>query len=104
MQTEQTAQHTPGAWEAKRDLARNYGFDITSDNGRKIIAETIGGEHEANARLIAAAPDLLDALERLFENCAMVHNRWGDNCNQKEADAAIATARAAIAKAKGGAA
>ena len=51
--------------------------------------------------LIAAAPDLLAALEGLFEQCAMVHKKWGDGANGKEADAAQAAARAAIAKAKG---
>jgi hypothetical protein len=48
-----------------------------------------------------AAPDLLAACEALFEHCAMVHKYWGDNGNQREADAAIAAAKAAIAKARG---
>lgn len=59
-------------------------------------------EMEANARLIAAAPDLLAALEGLFEQCAMVHKHWGDNSNQKQADEAVENALNAIAKAKGG--
>jgi len=54
-----------------------------------------------NARLIRSAPELLEALEALFENCVMVHKNWGDNSNQRQADAAIEKARAAIAKAKG---
>jgi hypothetical protein len=55
----------------------------------------------ANARLIAAAPDLLDALKGLFEHCTMIHRVWGDGSNRKEADAAIAAGKAAIAKAEG---
>ena len=55
----------------------------------------------ANARLIAAAPELLDALKGLFEHCTMIHRAWGDGSNQKEADAAIAAGKAAIAKAEG---
>jgi hypothetical protein len=45
--------------------------------------------------------DMLTALESLFEHCAMTHKHWGKGCNQKQADAAIAAGRAAIAKAKG---
>jgi hypothetical protein len=68
--------------------------EMGTHNGREVSA--------ANARLIAAAPELLSALESLFEHCSMVHKRWGDGSNQKEADAAIEAARAAIAKAEGG--
>lgn len=46
-------------------------------------------------------PALVEALEQLFEQCAMVHKRWGEGCNQKESDAAIESARAALAAAKG---
>lgn len=44
-------------------------------------------------------PELVEALEGLFRECTMVHTRWGNGCNQREADAAIAAARAALAKA-----
>lgn len=53
------------------------------------------------ASVVDAAPDMLAALKGLFEHCAMVHARWGDGSNQKEADAAIEAGRAAIAKAEG---
>lgn len=46
-----------------------------------------------------AAPAMLAALQGLFAHCAMVHKHWGEGCNQREADAAIAQARAAIAEA-----
>ena len=90
------AKHTPGPW--KRD-----GVDIYANapaNVRPHIAHVIYGA-TADARLIAAAPELLEALRGLFEHCAMVHNQWGDNSNQKEADNAIKAARAAISKAEG---
>ena len=59
-------------------------------------------QSQANARLIAAAPDLLATMRQLFEHCAMVHKHWGSADNTKEANAAIEAAKAAIAKAKGG--
>lgn len=72
-------QHTPGPWEVQEKCA--YGYDIRSDydNGWKWIA-VAEGEHngpendwpddiqsEANARLIAAAPEML---EELINFCA----------------------------------
>ena len=48
-----------------------------------------------------AAPALLAALEGLFEHCVMIHSRWGEGSNEREADAAIAVARAAMQAAKG---
>lgn len=42
--------------------------------------------------------ELRDALAGLFEHCAMVHKHWGEGCNQREADAAIAAGLALLAK------
>jgi hypothetical protein len=32
----------------------------------------------------------------VFEHCALVHKHWGEGCNQRQADAAIAGARALL--------
>lgn len=100
-----TDQHTPGPWEVQRMGSKQFIWDCAPYPGSVPIAEVIAGryvgEKARNARLIAAAPDLLTALNGLFEHCAMVHKHWGDGNNQKEADAAIAAARAAIAAATG---
>ena len=47
-----------------------------------------------------AYPDMLKALEDLFEHCSMIHTKWGEGCNIKEANAAIEYAKAVIARAK----
>jgi len=74
----------------------------TNDHGEEcpVANVCIVGNEEANARLIAAAPDLLEAMKELFEQCAMIHKYYGENYNQKEADAAISKAEQAIAKAE----
>lgn len=94
-----TNKHTPGPWIAKRvrDSETNGDLDIDSVDGYH-IAESIGGlddgEEEANARLIAAAPDLLHACAAIVE--------WCDK-NPPAGDAlyCINQARAAIAKVEG---
>jgi len=65
--------------------------------GDNQIAECSGlgyheANHEANARLIAAAPDLLDALAKLVEFSGML-------AESPEGSKAIDSARTAIAKA-----
>jgi hypothetical protein len=101
--------HTPGPWEAHyhgewdRWEIGNYktykphafvpDFQIVRKGGMC--------EAEANARLISACPDMLEALKGLFEHCAMVHKHWGDGDNTKEANAAILAATSAIQKAEG---
>ncbi len=81
--------HTPGPWTATQwDDVRNgsNGFDV-------------GGHPDYNARLIAAAPELLKALESI---CSVAVNAEPDDPNRIEQVYQIA--RAAIAKATGGAA
>jgi len=107
--------YTPGPWHTiDRVDGRHHTVAImanwSSEEGmpHPLIAQTLHGlghvDKEtalANARLIASAPNLLEALKSLFEHCAMVHKHWGEGSNQKEANAAIADAKAAIAKATG---
>lgn len=70
--------HTPGPWKVVADeqydrfaeADRIVGYDIKSADGEIVGSEGISGDSEinlANAHLIAAAPDLLDALERILE-------------------------------------
>lgn len=93
--------HTPGPWHWDSDLVKGDPL-----NRRRYQVTTIGktitqlyhssGDlyAEADARLIAAAPELLDALKLCYEHCALYHPSVKTN-NVGEA------VRAAIAKAEG---
>ena len=88
--------HTPGPWNY-------FGYEISSDEGDSIARwyEVEGGDGEANACLIAAAPDLLDA--SMFAATQMGHYgniaNWPADMPMEYGDA-INRLRAAIAKAK----
>ncbi len=58
--------HTPGPWETRESPRNNdvwYVEGPSEPNGKWLVAEANGRNqtNEANARLIAAAPDLLEA-------------------------------------------
>jgi hypothetical protein len=68
-------------------------------NGMSSVAWLTGGalNQEANARLIAAAPDMLAALERIADP-----SNYGSDGGWDAASYPDEIARAAIAKARGG--
>lgn len=94
------ATHTPGPWHVERANGRYEVWPKDCGQPHSYIGAIQRAE---DAKLVSSAPELLSALENLFEQCAMTHKHWGEGCNQKQASDAIAFARAAIAKAKGGA-
>lgn len=70
-----SAQHTPGSWSVEIDhhtaapeLIRTYVDGEMYDLASVLCDET--GNATANARLIAAAPDLLHALQMIDSNAA----------------------------------
>ena len=85
------AQHTPGPWEA-------IGASVHSD-GREIVCglhntrSAEDAERRANARLIAAAPELLAALEQVVARFRPVACSAGEIVAIVDAEAAIAAAR-----------
>jgi hypothetical protein len=85
-----TTQHTPGPWYL--DAHDEKGWFLLSESGPDIMAEPFDCS-DADARLIATATELLEALEWAVEAA---------DAEQYEASW-YASARAAIAKAKGGA-
>jgi len=56
--------HTPGTWEAKDQWG--YIKVHSADNGVCVI-HGLDSKAQANARLIASAPDMLDALQAIVD-------------------------------------
>lgn len=56
--------HTPGPWAISKLATPSYApeFGIYAEGSERDLARIIGDNSTANATLIAAAPDLLDAL------------------------------------------
>ncbi len=60
--------HTTGKWKVTHQTATDYSFDIVVDG--KCVAtcgatKDVTSEIAANAKLIAAAPELLEALKKI---------------------------------------
>ena len=90
---EKVCKHTPGPWKLDDDDAV---IGITDDGGNIVCLGPEGWEKsmarwEANARLIAAAPELLEALQSIVGELDE-GEVWGSS---------ITKAKAAIAKATG---
>lgn len=91
--------HTPGPWKYEND---SQGF-ICDSSGSDVVADAwYSRDHEvqeANARLIAAAPELLECLIWAMEQGHLTyHARTKSNVAHCDA---VDRARAAIAKATG---
>ena len=91
-----STKHTPGPWNVLSESAFGRPYQIVAQDGTMItswgsICRRASAEGRANARLIAAAPELLYALEQ-------VHDWWihGDNGDfpEEEINAVIAKAEA----------
>lgn len=83
------SEHTPGPWESS-GYDGHGGITINSD-ARQIGYASMCREQEANARLIAAAPDLLEALKAFVEDWSELSGKVRGSTLDK-IDAAIAKA------------
>ena len=96
-------QHTPGPWNVGDDSPNDYEGPIIDTRDRAVAVITIDHETEstpedrANARLIAAAPELLAMLERVLDGVLRLPELPGTLCPLD-----IEQALAAITKATGG--
>lgn len=98
-----SAAHTPGPWTTQ---ATEHGITVYSTAGRDVadVLSDGGSEAIADARLIAAAPELLEALRRAeaaIKYAVAAANSEADYVRICEIQDAVS---AAIAKATGGAA
>lgn len=114
-----TSKHTPGPWQTsvEQDVTGYPCFFIHGFSGPEKYDKPV---HEANARLIAAAPDLLEALKSALNALSACSNLRATDLAQEAFDAhvangverhrlewfvdnsqEIASAEAAIAKAEG---
>jgi hypothetical protein len=90
------SKHTPGpVWTAHDKRPHCHGFSIFAGNEFVAFVGDSDGRTDcaSNARLIAAAPELLEALKDLLE--------WFDDESRSPRPAPLKKARAAIAKAEG---
>ena len=88
-------QHTPGPWAIYVNAPSDVVIRKMSKDGYELCAIARVSSGYANAHLIAAAPELLEALDAALKLIELVMPIDGDVTRK---------ARAAIAKAKGGAA
>ncbi|MEY0957318.1 hypothetical protein AB7188_00235 [Providencia rettgeri] len=87
--------HTPAPWMTDDWIRTGVNSESKHIAMVNYCSDVFGDEHKANAHLIAAAPELLEALIELTESAKEAIDGLGDLSD------AIDTAKAAIAKALG---
>lgn len=90
------AEHTPGPWRAEGDLIE------TADGHWIAEAASHHPNYHANARLMAAAPDLLKALKLILPLAKGYSPRGQSERARATCSGWIEAAEAALAKASGG--
>lgn len=99
-------QHTPGPWATDNGHAERDGIQIWDTVEGLIIADVVDDQHdnsEANARLIAAAPAMLNALKDTINAC-FKHTHVCLICDELTGHmdgCAVAAVEIAIAEAEG---
>jgi hypothetical protein len=91
-----SGQHTPGPWTYHADSGSSCAALIATGS---FVCEFIEPPTEANARLIAAAPELLEALKSII--CSVGHDDGDGWYTVSLHEDEVQAARAAIAKATG---
>lgn len=97
--------HTPGPWKHGKTISGNLGVWATPLQYHVLDASAPGIDAEANARLIASAPDLLAALQAVSGKLASLSTLTPAEFKRARMEARawaaeLESARSAIAKAK----
>lgn len=87
--------HTPGPWEKEPEAGRGAWIKGANDEWAALACGDTDESARANAHLIAAAPDLLEALRVL-----LAYLPADEDAVDPQQHAALRAARAAIAKAE----
>lgn len=97
------AQHTPGPWKFGFESVDPEWAIVTHGQGLVVANVNSDMRQEANARLISAAPELLEALVTLVQEVTVLEmfGETGSTASKTNVDDAVRKARFAIAKAKG---
>lgn len=91
------SKHTPGPWDVLNDLASGHLVPIDAQNGRHVALAFTNppyDEHEANARLIASAPELLAAAKRALKTIEELPPRVNEDRYEPLMQLSAAIARA----------
>jgi len=98
-----SVRHSPGTWHVlKNDGWHSSPIHIENEEGPVAVASPIGGvdEQRSNAKLIAAAPDMLNALQAMDFAIKQAVETYGENSPMTSSMVSAAImVRAVIAKA-----
>lgn len=96
---------TPGPWQAKRSgcISNRDGGELIATTGYRVavVGGVAGEEDDANARLIAAAPEMYEAQAPLLERAERLIAQGDETVYIRVAREEIAALRAAKDKADG---
>jgi len=90
--------HTPGPWFYEVEQMNGYSFNVVDDFQTQVAevarwneedAPELLEQSEANAQLIAAAPEMLALLKTLLENCALINKTGLDKTRYRQAVKAL---------------
>jgi hypothetical protein len=91
--------HTPGPWAYRQSHSDTCDLEVLDSDGN-VVAGEYGVREQANARLIAAAPELYEALSKI-EKRLFAFGHVQTNLDRHDVASMLDVARGALAKARG---